>query len=189
MNAVKETWKKLVQLIPQEIDFLMLAKRKIAKTTSEDKSAILMQELYAWYKDNKKWDTAIDILKQILEIDQHDTWARKEITDCYRGKYDGRAHLEDYIPSSNLTANFRNVFEAINDFEKHIAFDAHSYVFHRSWGVGIIRKVENDTLTINFGKEYGIREMGLKMAVNALIPLAKDHIWVLKATKSREELA
>src|SRR5574344_602522 len=119
----------------------------------------------------------------------HGIWARKEITDCYRGKYEGRSHLEDYIRSSNLTANFRNVFEAINDFEKHIAFDAHSYVFHRSWGVGIIRKVENDTLTINFGKKSGIHEMALKMAVNALIPLAKDHIWVLKATKSREELA
>ncbi len=31
--------------------------------------------------------------------------------------------------------------------------------------------------------------MSLKMAVNALLPLANDHIWVLKATKSRSELA
>ena len=30
--------------------------------------------------------------------------------------------------------------------------------------------------------------MSLKMAVNALLPLAKDHIWVLKATKSKDEL-
>ena len=152
MNAVKETWSRLVQLIPEEIDFFMLAKRKIAKTISEERSAVLMQELYTWYKDNKKWDTSIDILKQILEIDQHDTWARKELVDCYRGKYEGRAHLEDYIRSSNLSQSFRNVFEAINDFEKHIAFDAKSYVFHRSWGVGIIRSVEDDTLKINFGK-------------------------------------
>ena len=189
MNAVKETWSRLVQLIPEEIDFFMLAKRKIAKTISEERSAVLMQELYTWYKDNKKWDTSIDILKQILEIDQHDTWARKELVDCYRGKYEGRAHLEDYIRSSNLSQSFRNVFEAINDFEKHIAFDAKSYVFHRSWGVGIIRSVEDDTLKINFGKKYGVRSMSLKMAVSALQPLAKDHIWVLKATKKREELA
>ena len=189
MNAVKETWSRLVELIPEEIDFFMLAKRKIAKTISEERSAVLMQELYTWYKDNKKWDTSIDILKQILEIDQHDTWARKELVDCYRGKYEGRAHLEDYIRSSNLSQSFRNVFEAINDFEKHIAFDAKSYVFHRSWGVGIIRSVEDDTLKINFGKKYGVRSMSLKMAVSALQPLAKDHIWVLKATKKREDLA
>jgi len=189
LNAVKEQWTKLVSLIPEEIDFFLLVQRKVAKTISEDKSAQLMEELYVYYKNNKKWDTAIDILKLILSIDPHDSNARKEIVECFKGKYSDHSHLDDYIRSSNLNQSFRNVFEAISDFEKHIAFDAHNYVFHRSWGVGIIRKVENDTLTINFGKKTGIHEMALKMAVNALIPLAKDHIWVLKATKSREELA
>ena len=32
-------------------------------------------------------------------------------------------------------------------------------------------------------KKYGIKEMSLQMAINALQPLASDHIWVLKATK------
>ena len=77
----------------------------------------------------------------------------------------------------------------ISNFEKHIAFDAKNFVFHRSWGVGIIRKVQDDEISINFGKKFGIRSMSLKMAVNALQPLQKDHIWVLKATKSKEELA
>lgn len=181
LNAVKEIWTKLVQLIPQEIDFFQLVKRKIAKTLGEDKTAILLQELYTWYKDNKKWDIAISLLKEILSIDQKDIWARKELVDCYRGKFEGHSHLEDYIRSSNLSQNFRNVFEAINDFEKHIAFDVKSFVYHRAWGVGVIRKVDNDTLTINFGSKVGVKEMSLKMAVSALTPLAKNHIWVLKA--------
>lgn len=181
MNMIKEMWSKLVQLIPQEIDFFQLVKRKIAKTLGESKTDVLLQELYYWYKDNKKWDIAISLLKEYLAIDQKDIWARKEIVDCYKGKFNGHSHLEDYIRSSNLSQNFRNVFEAINDFEKHIAFDVKSFVYHRAWGVGIIRKVENDTLTINFGSKAGIKEMSLKMAVSALTPLAKDHIWVLKA--------
>lgn len=189
INATKELWSKLVQLIPQEIDFFQLVKRKVSKTLGDDKTAILLQELYNWYKDNQKWDTAISLLKEILTVDQKDIWARKEITDCYRGKYIGHSHLDDYIRSSNLTQNFRNVFEAINDFEKHIAFDVHNFVFHRTWGVGIIRKVENEKLIINFGKKAGIRDMALKMAVDALTPLAKDHIWVLKATKQKDVLA
>lgn len=189
VNAVKEIWTKLVSLIPEEIDFFLLVQRKIAKGISEDKSALLMQELYQYYKDTAKWDIAIDILKLILTIDNKDFWARKEIVDCFRGKYADHVHLEDYIRSSNLTQSFRNIFEAISDFEKHIAFDAKNFVFHRSWGVGIIRKVQGDMLTINFGKKNGIHEMSLKMAVSALQPLAKDHIWVLKATKTREQLA
>jgi transcription elongation factor GreA len=188
-NACKEIWTKLVQFIPEEIDFFQLIRRKIAKQMGEFKTTILMQELYNWYKDNKKWDIAIEILKQNLEVEPKDNWARKEIVDCFRGKYEAHSHLEDYIRSSNLTASFRNVFEAINDFEKHIAFDKGSFVFHRSWGVGIIRKLDNDTLTINFGKAAGIKQMKLSMAVTALKPLSKDHIWVLKATKQKAELA
>lgn len=189
LGAMKEMWSKLVNLIPEEIDFFMLVQRKIAKTISEDKSALLMQELYSYYKNTAKWDTAIGILKLILEIDNKDAWARKEIIECFRGKYSDRVHLDEYIVSSNLNQSYRNVFEAISDFEKHIAFDAKNYVFHRTWGVGIITKVEGDMLTINFGKKNGVHPMSLKMAVNALKPLSRDHIWVLKATKKREDLA
>ena len=189
MNQIKEIWSKLVSLIPDEIDFFYLVQRKIAKSISEDRSALLMQELYEYYKANQKWDTAIDILKLNLSIDDKDMWARREIVECFRGKYAGHSHLEDYIRVSNLNQNWRNIFEAISDFEKHIAFDAKNFVFHRSWGVGVIRKVEGDVLTINFGKKYGIREMSLKMAISALQPLAQDHIWVLKATKPKETLA
>ena len=193
-NACKEVWSLHVSEIPQEIEFFQLLRRKISKVFGELKTTTLMQELYNWYKDNAPanpsyWDTAISILKQNLEVEPKDTWARKEITDCYRGKYSSHSHLEDYIKSSNLSQSYRNVFEAINDFEKHIAFDKGSFVFHRNWGVGIIRKLEKDMLTINFGKTGGIHDMSLKMAVSALKPLSKEHIWVLKATMKKEELA
>ena len=192
-NAIKEVWSKLIQYIPQEIDFFQLLRRKISKQMGDIRTTTLMQELYNWYKDNapsKKeyWDVAITILKQNLEVEPKDIWARKEIADCFRGKYKEHSHLEEYIRTSNLTQSYRNVFEAINDFEKHIAFDKGSYVFHRNWGVGRIRKLEGDTLTINFGRIVGIKEMKLSMAVTALKPLAKDHIWVLKATMQKEDL-
>ena len=187
-NMTKEVWSKLVQYIPQEYDFFQLVRRKISKTMGDIKTTTLMQELYNWYKDNQKWDTAIAILKQNLEIDPKDNWARKEIADCFRGKYAGHSHLEEYIRSSNLSASYRNVFEAISDFEKHIAFDKGNFVFHRSWGVGKILKLENDTLTITFGKVVGKKQMKLSMAVTALKPLSKDHIWVKKATGKKEDL-
>ncbi|MGL4981491.1 MAG: transcription elongation factor GreA [Treponemataceae bacterium] len=187
-SQTKEVWSKLVTLIPREIDFFLLVQRKISKMISSDKSAVLLQELYNYYKESELWDTAIEILKIILSYDEKDSWARKEIVDCFKGKYAGHSQLDDYIRISNLNQSWRNVFEAIGDFEKHISFDAKNFVFHRTWGVGLIRSVIDDEVTINFGKKHGIRKMSLKMAVDALLPLHKEHIWVLKATKSREEL-
>ena len=189
-NQVKEVWTKLVSLIPEELDFFYMIQRKVAKSIGEEKSSSMMQELYLkYYKDHKDWNTSIDILKLILSIDEKDTWARKEITECYREKYANHSQLDEYIKVSNLSQNWRNVFEAINDFEKHIAFDKNNFVFHRSWGVGKIINMEKDLLTIHFGKKFGEKEMSLKMAVDALQPLAKNHIWVLKATKSKDVLA
>ncbi len=189
-NQIKELWSKLVSLIPEEIDFFYLVQRKIAKGISADKSALLMQELYEHYKSCGNWDIAIDILKLILSIDNADSWARREITECFRSKYSEHSRLEDCIRESSLTGSTRNVFDAISKFEKLISFDTKNFVFHRYWGVGIIQKIDDKTLTINFGKKHGKREMELEeMAIKALQPLVSDHIWVLKATKTREALA
>ncbi|MBP3416370.1 MAG: transcription elongation factor GreA [Spirochaetaceae bacterium] len=189
MNQIKELWSKLVSLIPDEIEFFYLVQRKIAKNISEDKSAVLMQELYEYYKSEEKWDIAIDILKLILSIDNGDLWARREITDCFRNKHKKHSRLEECIRDSGLIGSARNVFDAIVVFEKRIAFDTKNFVFHRYWGVGIIQKADDKQLTINFGKKFGKKEMTSDMAIEALQPLASDHIWVLKATKPKEVLS
>ncbi|MBQ3670996.1 MAG: transcription elongation factor GreA [Treponema sp.] len=189
-NSVSEMWSKLIERVPDDFDFFMLAERKISSLIGNTKSTDLLSELYTkHYKPAEKWDTSIEIIKTILTMDPSYSWARRELAECYARKYANQPNVQEYIRDSNLTSNFRNVFEAINDFEKHIAFDVKNFVFHRTWGVGVIKKVENDTLTINFGKKNGVRDISLKMAVNALQPLAKDHIWVLKATNKKEDLA
>ena len=187
VNSVKEVWAHLVTLIPEEIDFFYHVQRKISKNIGDDRSAMLMQELYVYYKDKQDWDTAIDILKTILSCDDKDSWARKEIVECFRGKYAKHSLLEEYIRASNLNQSWRNIFEAIAEFEKHISFDAGNFVFHRSWGVGRIAKVTNDEITIDFAKKRN-HTMSLKMAVNALQTLSKEHIWVLKSVWKKEKL-
>ncbi len=193
-KQITDTWAALVKLIPEEIDFFYMIIRKISKRPEEAtlqtvKPENLLHELYNYYHDVKNYDKAIEILKRILEYDQSDNWARKEIVECFRAKYEKHTQLEDYIKQTSLEKSYRNVFEAINDFEKRIAFDVKNFVFHRSWGVGIIRKVDKQEIVVNFGKTYGIKTMSHEMAVKALQPLDRNHIWVLKATMKREDLA
>ncbi len=184
---VREIWSKLITLCPEDIDFFLHVQKKVEKNISEDKAAILLQELYHSCRKIDDLETSLSILKQILQYDERDSWARKEIVECYREKFSSHSQLEDYIRLSNLTQSWRNVHEAIADFEKHIAFDAGNFVYHRTWGVGRIASVSGDEITIDFAKKRK-HSMSLKMAVNALQTLHKNHIWVLKATSKKDKL-
>ncbi|MCL2601685.1 MAG: transcription elongation factor GreA [Treponema sp.] len=186
-SNVKEIWDKLLTFCPEDIDFFLHVQKRVAKNFDELKAGSLLREVYTMCLTREDINTAIAILKLILEYDNDDRQARKDITDCYRKKYEGHSQLEAYIRVSSLAQGPRNVKEAVQDFEKHIAFDKGNFVFHRTWGVGRIANVQGDDIVIDFAKQRG-HAMSLKMAVNALQTLAKDHIWVLKATWKKEKL-
>jgi len=183
---VKEIWEKLLLYCPEDIHFFLHVQKKVAKNISEERAIDLLKAVYSFCKD-QDIDMAIAILKIVLQYDEKDYPARKEIVECYKKKYAGHSQLEDYIRISNLSQSYRNVHEAITDFEKHIAFDKGNFVFHRTWGVGRITSIQGDEIKIDFSKKRG-HTMSLKMAVEALQTLAKEHIWVLKATWKKEKL-
>ncbi|MDR3115879.1 MAG: transcription elongation factor GreA [Treponema sp.] len=184
---VKEIWEKLLGYCPQDIDFFLHVEKKIARNISVDKAVLLLQDVYASCRKRDDINTAISILKLILQYDERDSQARKEIIDCFRKKYAQHSQLEEYIRVSNLSQHWRNIHEAITDFEKHIAFDKGNFVYHRTWGVGRIASVKGDEIVIDFAKKRK-HAMSLKMAINALQTLSKNHIWVLKATQKKENL-
>ena len=186
-TQVNEIWLKLMKLIPGETEFFYHAEGRVAKIIGEDRAVELLEEQYPYFKDAEDWATAIKILKRILTCDSKSSWARKEIVECYRSKYSEHSHLEEYIKLSNLSQNWRNIHDAIQDFEKHIAFDAGNFVYHRSWGVGRIKIIEDDDIVINFMKKKN-HTMSLKMAVSSLQILEKNHIWVYRIIKKKEAL-
>ena len=186
-SQIIEIWRKLVELVPEEVDFFYHAETKVSKLLPNERSIQLLEELYPHFKSNGRWDTAIEILKRILSYDAKNAWGRKEIVECYSSKYENHSQLQEYIKLSNLTQNWRDVHEAVQDFEKHISFDAGNFVFHRHWGVGRIKTIKDDEITINFVNKPA-HKMSLKMAVNSLTILGRDHIWVYRITKKKEAL-
>src|SRR6056297_1135497 len=186
-TSIKEIWHKLIEYIPEETDLFFHLEKKVERSINSERAAQLLEELYAHYKETENWDKAIDILKRILSYDARSEWACHEITDCFRSKYAEHSHLDEYVKLSNLTQSWRNVHEAIEDFEKHISFDAGNFVFHRTWGIGRIRSIKDNSIVIDFTRKRG-HKMSLQMAVNALGSLSKDHIWVLKAVWPQEKL-
>ena len=187
MSPIKQIWGKLVELQPEDLEGLLQIEAKVARALGGDRAVSLLETLYPHYREAENWVASVDILKRILTHDARNNGARAELVDVYTNRYAEHSHLDDYIKISNLTQSWRNVHEAIADFEKHISFDEGNYVFHRAWGLGRIKSIKNDQFVIDFLKKRGHR-MSLKMAVSALHILADDHIWVLRATTPRDKI-
>lgn len=59
---------------------------------------------------------------------------------------------------------------------------AGTFCFHRSWGYGQIKEVEDGRLLIDFASKKG-HAMTAQYAAESLVPLNDEHIYVQKATK------
>lgn len=186
-SQIKQMWEKLVELQPEDFESLLQIENQVVRALGGDRGITLLEILYPYYREKEDWDSSVDILKRILNHDPRKSGARAELVDVYTSRYAGHSHLEEYIKVSNLNQAWRNVHDAIADFEKHISFDEGNYVFHRTWGLGRIKEIKDDRFVIDFLKKRGHR-MSLKMAVSALHILDSDHIWVLRATVPREQL-
>ncbi len=179
-SHIREIWTILINIIPEDVDFFFHMEKKIAKTISVERAAQLLSENLAQFKKSNRWDYAVNVLKIILKYTQEDVTARKELVNCYRKLYESHDNIEEYITNTNIAQTWQNVHDAIEEFEKHIAFDKGTFVFHKSWGIGRIQSISGDTVVIDFAKKRN-HEMSLQMAVNSLTPLDKHHIWVLKS--------
>ena len=186
-SQIKQMWEKLVELQPEDFESLLQIENQVVRGLGGDRGITLLEVLYPHYREKEDWDASVDILKRILNHDPRKSGARAELVDVYTNRYAGHSHLEEYIKVSNLNQSWRNVHDAIADFEKHISFDEGNFVFHRTWGLGRIKEIKDDRFVIDFLKKRGHR-MSLKMAVSALHILDSEHIWVLRATVPREQL-
>ena len=186
-SQIKQMWGKVVELQHEDLEGLLQIEAKVVRALGGDRAITLLEVLYPYYREKEDWNASVDILKRILNHDPRKSGARAELVDVYSNRHAGHSHLDEYLKISNLSQSWRNIHDAIADFEKHISFDEGNYVHHRAWGLGRIKEIEDDRFMIDFLKKRGHR-MSLKMAVNALHILADEHIWVLLATVPRERL-
>ena len=190
---IKEIWTKLLELDPEDLDFFHYFLKKISRTIQAEKIAMLMDDLYRHHKADKDWDNAIGMLKEIIALNFKGDEVRKEIIECYTAKYGDLPHFQNALNDSNLSQSWRPLSDAINDFEKYIDFAKGNFVYHNDWGIGRIKAVNDEAITIDFfnletGKTLFGQDMAIKMAVSRLSILPKDHIWVIKCTHKLSDL-
>ena len=178
-DEVTSLWNKLVNVSWEDISFFERIERLLVEAKEFDLTATLLKSLLAKYKDNDDPDETIELYKKVLNYRPDDVHSRKELIELYRRKYEDHSQFEQFMKLSRLN-NFKSpVKYAIQDFEKNIFFDKGNYAFHKSWGLGKIVGIDSENIEINFHDKPG-HIMSIKMALQSLTPLSKDHLYVME---------
>ncbi|MDH4200362.1 MAG: GreA/GreB family elongation factor, partial [Spirochaetia bacterium] len=184
-EKLKTVWNKLVELIPEDLQFFKKIERILSGHRQKEILADLYVQLAYHYIKNEDADHVLILCKKILEYNPNYVKFKKELVESYRKKYQNHSLLEDFIRYSGLTNPKKNILNAIQDFETNIVFDKNNYVFHRSWGVGKIKDINTTEMIIDFHNKVEHR-MEIQMALKSLKPLKEDHFWVFQFEKPKE---
>jgi len=185
-RMVEDLWNRVIKLYPEDADLVISVAKKISEVLSEEKTAdMVFNDFVRQAMKNEKYREALKVLKVIIDFKKGEKQLRKAIEDCYRKIYANHSQLEKYLKLSAIGQSWKPHKEAIRIFETHIAFDQGVYVSHKSWGLGIVKEIENDKVIIDFENKKG-HEMALEIALRALDILDSDNITIWKKFKKEE---
>ncbi|HPS58211.1 MAG TPA: transcription elongation factor GreA [Spirochaetota bacterium] len=178
-DEIQPLWQKLVTVSWEDVQFFERIERMIVDARQPELASDLLKILLNKYRDAENPDRAIGFLKKILSYRPDDLHSRRELIRFYEIKYGSHSQFQQFMRLSKLN-NFKAPAKfAIQDFEKNIVFDKGNYAYHNTWGLGKIDEIDGENIVISF-RDKETHSMSIKMALQSLKPVTKDHIYVMK---------
>ncbi|MGC8765275.1 MAG: transcription elongation factor GreA [Brevinematia bacterium] len=185
-KMIEELWGRIIKQYPNDSELAINLARKAREVLGDSKTAnMLYEDFVKRMMKNGKFKDALNVLKFALDLKPQEKIFRKAIEDCYREIYKDHSQLEKYLKLSSISQTWKPHKDAIRIFETHIAFDKGVYVFHKTWGLGVVLEITGDKIKIDFENKKG-HEMSLDIALRALEVLDNDHILIWKKIKKDE---
>lgn len=186
LSSLRSVWDKIMNLKGDNTEYLISLASKIADAMGNEKGVFFLKSIYT--SGNFDIDTNIEILKKVIKFAPRDGESRDKLVELLKEKYKDNPRLDYCLANTGLQDNYLNLNTAVENFEKQIEFVEGAFVYHDSWKLGQITKINKDEMIILFPKK-GRHSMSCKMAYSSLRVLPKGHIWVLKAKFPKETLA
>ncbi|MFW6365197.1 MAG: GreA/GreB family elongation factor [Spirochaetota bacterium] len=183
-DGIDKIWRMVVERSWEDTLYFERIERMLVEIQQKDIAASILLALYEKYKDEDV-DKRLQLLKSALEYNPKDIETRKKLIRLYQTKYRDHSQLKRFLNLSRLNNFDVPVSSAIKSFEGNIVFDTGNYVYHRNWGVGVISEMDEDNIIIDFADKKGHR-MSVNMALQSLVPLSGDHLYV-RQYESQEE--
>ncbi len=178
-KMVEEIWLQLLELAPDNIDLFISYDSALTTGFNADFIASLYSLLITPQLQKKNYDTAIKILKLILNHLPHNREYRDELVRVLKMKYKNHSRIDDILISSGVRMWWKDINESLNLFEKQIKFDIGKHVYHYSWGTGKIIDMTKDEIVIDFPTDHE-HKMTFDMGVSTLEILPEHHFKIKK---------
>lgn len=187
LDAVKNIWPKIVSLKADDSDsYLVQLAEKTSRAMGGELAVSFLSDIVSNSIFNN--DSKIRLLKIILDYDSNNSFAAEMITELFKEKYADNPRLAFCLENTGLLYNYMNCNLAVQKFEKEIQFVENAFVWHDTWKLGRIRKIEQDDIYIQFMTRKDLHKMSCEMAFTSLKVLPKKHIRVLKAGAKPEQI-
>ncbi len=191
-NAILPIWDSLIHLNPDDIDFFLDNGRKLLTFIDEEKKRYVFTKLFNHYFQDytKHLDVCLTLIKEMIKLNIESNDYRGKIVTIYREMYRHHSQLEEIISFTDLSKSWRQATKQIDLFEKLIQFDAGAYIYHKSFGYGLIKgidmpvvkkkeNIESTKLFIDFRSKKN-HMMTLRIALNSLSVCYSGDINALK---------
>jgi transcription elongation GreA/GreB family factor len=148
---------------------------------------------YNYYKEKRDWNNAIRCLKKGIGQNNSIKYLQKDFIICYKKKYGKRSNFADALENFKRSCRCKSIEEAINAFEQNINFEKDNFVFQKDWGLGRIKEVAGNYITIYFfdmetGKITYSKDFDLASAGRTFSILKENHIWIIMLANSIADL-
>ncbi|MFA7108300.1 MAG: GreA/GreB family elongation factor [Sphaerochaetaceae bacterium] len=185
-SNLKYLWIKIVDIKKNSPEYLINTAERFAQNLKNEQGAYFFN--YLLDSDICDLEQSIDILKRVIKTSDNNVKQNvNKLISKYKEKYKNNIRLDYCLKETGLQTNFQDINVAIEKFETQIQFVESAFVFHKTWGIGRIMKINSDTMIIQFATK-GKHTMTSEMAYTSLRVLKKSHIWVLKSVIKKERL-
>jgi transcription elongation factor GreA-like protein len=144
LNKVLEIWRLLLKFNIDDVSFFIDFGKKISSLLNKDKGAQFYKELFhQYFKQYQSYtDVCLDLIKMYFDLEPEDIDEKENLILLYKEKYKNHTQLEDLLNLSGLLKTKKNIPAQIDIFEKHIIYDKGTFVYHKTFGYGVILDIQ-----------------------------------------------
>lgn len=192
-RVVETNFKKIFELKPDNLKYFLKIEEPLAELLGANVTVDLLKQIFFYYFENSEFEKALTVIKRILSYEDEikeinikkAKFFRHRLVDTLKALYPDHSNFEGFAKHSQLINVNQDPEWCCSTFEKHAQYDVKKFVYHRNFGVGRIKQLNENDMIIDF-KDSPNHKMTFEMMMKSVSVLDEEDIRVYKTYRLRQ---